>query len=131
MYTHLLGSALDERDRCRIGASPGEILADLSWCRTLLRHTGPQSVAAGRFEEVTTSLDYDVALIVLARALDVEFDVDRFDNGERHLLEAALAGQGIGTGGADDPTGVDRDPGDSRSVRTSSSRPGTIILGGP
>ena len=130
MYTHLLGSALDERDRCHIGASPGEILADLSWCRALLRYSGPQAVAAGRFEEVTTSLDYDVALIVLARALDVEFDVERFDNGERHLLEAALAGQGIGAGRPGDSAGVGRDNGDSRSVRTSSSRPGTV-LGGP
>ena len=42
------------------------------------------------------ALDYDMALIILARGLDIEFAIDRFDNGERHALEAALAERGIG-----------------------------------
>ena len=120
MYTQLLGSALDERDRCGTGASHGEVLADLSWCRALLRYTGAHAAAAGRFEEVTTSLDYDIALIVLARALHIEFDVEQFEGGERHLLEAALAGQGIGAGGPGDPPGSAGMPG-SRGAETQRS----------
>jgi hypothetical protein len=98
MYTQLLGSALDQRDDADIGADSGDVLARLSTYRARLRPDGPDPDPREGFEAVADALNYDVALIVLARSLDIEFAVERFDNGERHLLEAALAERGFSVG---------------------------------
>lgn len=102
MYTQLLGSALEQRDRADIAPAPGDALAQLSRSRARLRSGRPGSESPTAFEAVADSLDYDVALIVLARGLDIEFAIDRFDDGERHLLEVALALRGIGVDQRDD-----------------------------
>ncbi len=102
MYTQLLGSALDQHDHADIGTGPGDELARLSSYRARLRGDGPDSTPTKGFEAVADALDYDVTLIVLARSLDIEFAVERFDNGERRFLEVALAERGIGVEQPDD-----------------------------
>jgi hypothetical protein len=44
---------------------------------------------------LTEELDYDLALINLARSRNIAFNLDQFDDGERHRLEQALERSGI------------------------------------
>ncbi len=96
MYTQLLGSALEQHDHADINPRQGDALAQLASSRARLRPGRFGSAPTQGFEAVADALDYDIALIVLARGLDIEFAIDRFDNGERHALEVALAERGIG-----------------------------------
>ena len=95
MYTQLLGSALEQRDQSDIRPRQGDALAQLASSRARLRPRHPGWGTTGGFEAVADALDYDLALIILARGLDIDFAIDRFDNGERHALEVALAERGI------------------------------------
>jgi hypothetical protein len=45
--------------------------------------------------DVTSQLEYDVALTSLARGLGIGFAIGRFDDGERHRLERALVDRGL------------------------------------
>lgn len=96
MYTTLLGSALIQSDQSDTGSSIGELLAQFLTCRRRLRsavHEGPRSSRTLR--ALTEELDYDLALINLARSRNIAFDLDRFDDGERRRLEQALERSGI------------------------------------
>jgi len=107
MYTQLLGSALEQRDLADSRPRGGDALAQLSRSRALLRPGRSSSDRTGGFEAVADALDYDLALIILARGLNIEYAIDRFDNGERHDLEVALAERGIGVGQLDAHRGDD------------------------
>jgi hypothetical protein len=96
MYTQLLGSALEQRDHADIRPRQGDALAQLASSRARLRPRHPGWNHTEGFEAVADALDYDLALIILARGLHIDFVIDRFDNGERHALEVALAERGIG-----------------------------------
>jgi hypothetical protein len=105
MYTTLLGSALHQRDQSDTGSSIGDLFAQFLRCRGRLNSAfpvGPGSIRT--LKAVAEELDYDVALISLARSRNIDFSLDRFDNGERHLLEQALKRSGIRLDALDERT---------------------------
>jgi hypothetical protein len=103
MYTTLLGSALDQRDRSGRGTAVGDLFAELLRCRTQLAASGILSPRQARtLGDVTSQLEYDVSLISLARGLGIDFAIGQFDNGERHLLEQVLIERGLPLGGFDE-----------------------------
>jgi hypothetical protein len=96
MYTTLLGSALDQRDQSDSSPAIGDLFAHLLRCRSRLADSGLASPKrANTLGDVTSQLEYDVSLISLARGLGIEFAIDQFDNGERHLLERVLVDRGL------------------------------------
>lgn len=96
MYTTLLGTALDRDRRSDRTATIGDRFADVLRTRVRLLSSGvPSPRQATTLEDVTIQLQYDVALISLVSDLGLEYAVDRFDDGERHVLEEALVDRGV------------------------------------
>ncbi len=96
MYTTLLGSALDQRDRSDSSPTIGDLFARLLRCRNRLADSGITSPKQAKtLGDVTGQLEYDVSLISLVRGLGIAFVLERFDNGERHLLEQVLVDRGL------------------------------------
>jgi hypothetical protein len=96
MYTTLLGTALDQRDQTERAATIGDLFAQMLRTRIRLTASGITSPKQAKtLGDVTNQLSYDVSLISLVRRLGGTFAVERFDNGERRLLEQALIDQGI------------------------------------
>ena len=96
MYTTLLGSALDQRDRSDSSPTIGDLFAHLLRCRNRLADSGIASPKQAKtLGDVIGQLEYDVSLISLVRGLGIAFVLERFDNGERHLLEQGLVDRGL------------------------------------
>jgi hypothetical protein len=97
MYTTLLGSALLRRDQSAGPPTIGQMVAELLRSRVQLTASGVVSSPsqAKTVDDVASQLAYDLALISLVRGLGIGYVVDRFDDGERHLLEQTLIGRGI------------------------------------
>jgi hypothetical protein len=96
MYTTLLGSALDQRDQSDSGTTVGDLFSQLLRCRTQVAASGILSPRQAKtLGDVTSQLEYDVSLISLARGLGIDFAIDQFDDGERHLLERLLIERGL------------------------------------
>ena len=98
MYQRFLGMALDETSNVDDGLTAGEAVAQLLLCRRQLRNRdddpdGSSGVASALGEE----LDYDIALLRLARLLDIQVDIQAFDRPqvERSRLEQAIEVHGI------------------------------------
>jgi hypothetical protein len=99
IYSQLLSAALERTDGSEDEPTTGDALASLLACRSKLenqpaKRTGSDWAAAALADQ----LAYDIALIGLAQRLDIDFDLDRFDQRqlERSRLERALAGRGLG-----------------------------------
>jgi hypothetical protein len=96
MYTTLLGSALLRRDQAAGSPTIGQMFAELLRSRVQLTASGvPSPRQAKTVDDVASQLAYDLALIGLVRGLGIGFVVERFDDGERHLLEQTLIARGI------------------------------------
>ncbi len=96
MYTTLLGAALDQGDSTDSTATIGELFADMVRRRARATSSGIHSPKQAKtIGDVIAQLEYDVSLISLVRRLDTEFDVDQFDDGERHRLERVLLDRGL------------------------------------
>jgi hypothetical protein len=96
MYTTLLGSALDQSDQSDHTATIGDLFATLLRSKAHLRASGISSPKQAKtLGDVTGQLAYDISLINLVRRLGLGFAIDRFDNGERHLLEQGLVDRGL------------------------------------
>ena len=98
MYQRFLGLALDEASYVDDGLTAGEAVAALLLCRRQLRERaddpdGPGGAASALGEE----LDYDIALLRLARLLEIPVDVQAFSQPslERSRLEEAIKVHGI------------------------------------
>jgi hypothetical protein len=61
----------------------------------------PSPRQAKTVDDVASQLAYDLALIGLVRGLGIGFVVERFDDGERLLLEQTLIARGIPLDGID------------------------------
>jgi hypothetical protein len=96
MYTTLLGSALNQRDQAEGPPTTGRLLAELLRRRMQLTASGvPSPRQAKTVDDVASQLAYDLALISMVRSLGIVFVIERFDDGERHLLEQTLIDRGI------------------------------------
>jgi hypothetical protein len=96
MYTTLLGSALEQRDQADGSPSIGDLFAHVLRSRGRVTDSGIASPRQARtLGDVTSQLEYDVALTSLARGLGIGFAIGRFDDGERHRLERALVDRGL------------------------------------
>ena len=105
MYTTLLGSALDQRDQSDSSPTIGDLFAQVLRCRSQLADSGILSPRyAKTLGDVASQLEYDVSLISLVRVLGIDFAIERFDNGERHLLEGVLVDRGLPLERSDDRT---------------------------
>ncbi len=101
IYSQLLSAALEQVDGSDGEPTTGEGLAKLLTYRSRLEsdvrmREGSDWTAAALADQ----LAYDIALIGLARSLEIEFDLDRFDQRqiERNRLERALEARGLGRG---------------------------------
>jgi hypothetical protein len=98
MYSHLLESALAEVPTSQHHASPADALAELVLCRSRLRSGAAiEDPAESVHAAVAVQLSYDVALVELARRLDIDCDLSAFDQPlkQRSRLEQALLSRGI------------------------------------
>lgn len=96
MYTTLLGAALDQGDQANSTATIGDLFAELSKSRVRVTASGIRSPRQAKtLGDVISQLEYDVALVSLARRLDIDFHIERFDDGERHQLEQVLLDRGL------------------------------------
>ena len=97
MYTQLLRTAIDERQRSDDRPTTGHALAEVLRCRGRLSGGGGSSSAGWALARVADQLAYDIALIGLAQELHIECHVDGFDQPEpeRARVEDALAARGI------------------------------------
>jgi hypothetical protein len=98
LYQRFLGMALDETSDVDDGLTAGEAVAVLLLCRRQLQgrddgSDGSSSIASSLGEE----LDYDIALLRLARLLGIQVEVQAFDRPqvERSHLEQAIEAHGI------------------------------------
>ena len=98
MYTQILEAALSERSEPDAGMTTGEALAVLLECRRQLgsiaasERGGDWSSAA-----LANQVAYDIALIDLARCVDLDCDPRSFDQPERHRtrLRQELISHGV------------------------------------
>jgi len=99
IYSQLLSAALDQAEGSDDEPTTGEALAKLLAYRSRLepdvRTRKGSDWAAGALAD---QLAYDIALIGLARCLEIEFDLNNFDQRqlERNRLERALEARGLG-----------------------------------
>lgn len=98
IYSQLLSAALAQTDGSDDVSTTGGALAKLLACRAKLEvqpsaRTGSDWAAAA----VAAQLAYDMALVTLSRRLDIEFDLNNFDQRqlERNRLERALEARGV------------------------------------
>ena len=98
MYQRFLGLALDETSNVDDGRSAGEAVAQVLLCRRQLhgRDDGTDE-SSGIASALGEELDYDIALLRLARLLGIQVDVQAFDRpqAERTRLEQAIEIHGI------------------------------------
>ena len=97
MYEQLLAMALDETSDAEDDLTAGEALVQLLLCRTQLRQsTEDPDKSSGAASALGEELDYDVALLKLARLLGIEIDVQAFSQPslERSRLEEAIEAHG-------------------------------------
>ncbi len=98
MYQRFLGLALDESSDVDDGLTAGEAVADVLLCRRQLhvRDDGPDG-SSGIASALGEELDYDIALLRLARLLGIQVDLQAFDRpqAERTRLEEAIEAHGI------------------------------------
>ena len=97
MYQRFLGLALDETSDGD-GLTPGEALVQLLLCRSQLRQRSDDpDESRGAAAALGEELDYDIALLRLARLLEIPVDVQAFSQPslERSRLEEAIKVHGI------------------------------------
>jgi hypothetical protein len=107
MYTQLLAAALDSAKDAGEERTSGEALA-----RLLRSHGQLHAARSSHLESgwapaaVANEVAYDVALIEFARRIEIECNVDDFDQPgrERLRLERALADRGIRRDVLDEPS---------------------------
>ena len=98
MYAQFLSIALDQASQSDGTPTTGQALSRLLQCRDRLDGVRSESGrSSGAPNALSRELEYDVALITLARLLGVDSDVDAFDQPqkERSRLERALTDGGI------------------------------------
>ena len=95
MYAQFLSIALDQASQSDSAPTTGQALDRLFRCRGRL--DGLRGDSSGAPDALSRELEYDVALITLARLLGVHSEVDAFDQPqeERSRLEQALVDHGI------------------------------------
>ena len=96
MYSELLESALGVDQPTDSDATTSEALAHVLKSRSRIG-TGTLPPGRNPYDAIVDDLKYDVALISLARRLDIECHVEDFDQHHvaRNRLERALAEKGI------------------------------------
>jgi hypothetical protein len=98
MYAQFLSIALDQASQSDGTPTTGRALGRLLQCRARLDGPrGESDGSSGTPDALSRELEYDVALITLARLLGLHSDVDSFDQPQkaRLRLEQALADHGI------------------------------------
>lgn len=98
MYSQFLSIALDQASQSHGPPSTGEALGRLIQCRNRTDGVrGEKGDSGGTPDALSRELEYDVALIKLARLLDIHSTVDSFDQPqtERSRLERSLVDHGI------------------------------------
>jgi len=96
MYADFLRMAVDQAERSDGGATTGKALATLLQCRRRISGAGHDG-SSGIASDLSTELDYDVALIGLCRLLGIHTEIRSFEHqrSERSRLEQALVDRGI------------------------------------
>jgi hypothetical protein len=98
MYQRFLAMALDQAGDSDDALTSGESLVQLLLCRSQLHHRdGDPDESTGTESALGEELDYDIALLKLARLLGIAVDVQAFSQPdlERSRLEQAIEAHGI------------------------------------
>jgi len=99
IYSQLLSAALDQAKGSDGEPTTGEALAKVLACRSRLEADPPPRRGSDwAAAALADQLAYDIALIGLAGCLEIEFDLDGFDQRqlERNRLERELEARGLG-----------------------------------
>lgn len=112
MYTQLLTAAYDQQPVREVREDRVDAVAEVLRCRDELDGGAPPGLDPDAVPVMLSlQIGYDVALLKLARVLDIESGPDRFEQPqlERRRLEAALGEHGIDLGRSDEvePEGED------------------------
>lgn len=98
MYERFLAMALDETSDADDRLTAGEALVQLLLCRSQLhQRSDDPDESSGAASALGEELDYDIALLRLARLLGIQVDVRGFNQPhlERSRLEQAIEAHGI------------------------------------